>query len=85
MPLIHARGQIPRAGLSASAPRTAAMGPAVVLGLTPRGFARRRLAVTVPERLRPSPLVMIYQNLKVPGDRLDPGRVLFSFLDFDAF
>jgi hypothetical protein len=28
---------------------------------------------------------MIYQNLKVPGDRLDPDRVLFSFLDFDAF
>jgi GNAT superfamily N-acetyltransferase len=84
LPLVRARGQIPRAGLTATAAR-AVLGPAVVLGLTPRGFARRRLAMTVPDRLRPSPLVMIYQNLKVPGDRLDPDKVLFSFLDFDAF
>ena len=85
MPLIRARGQIPRIGLTATSPRALAAGPGVVLGLTPQGFARRRLALTVPDRLRPSPLVMIYQNLKAPGDRLDPGKVLFSFLDFDAF
>jgi GNAT superfamily N-acetyltransferase len=85
LPLIRARGQIPRDGLSAIVPQAPAFGPGVVLGLTPRGYARRRLAVTVPDRLRPSPLVMIYQNLEVPGDRLDPDKVLFSFLDFDAF
>jgi GNAT superfamily N-acetyltransferase len=85
MPPIRARGQIPRAGLSAGSARAQVFGPAVVLGLTPAGCSRRRLAMTVPNRLRPSPLVMIYQNLKVPGDRLDPNRVLFSFLDFDAF
>jgi hypothetical protein len=60
-------------------------GPAVVLGLTPRGTARRTLAMTVPQRLRPSPLVLIYKNHGKPDDRLDPERVLFSFLDFDAF
>jgi hypothetical protein len=41
--------------------------------------------MSVPERLRPSPLRLIYTNHKAPGDRLDPDRVLFSFLDFDAF
>jgi hypothetical protein len=41
--------------------------------------------MTVPERLRPSPLRMIWLNHRTPGDRLDPEQVLFSFLDFDAF
>jgi ribosomal protein S18 acetylase RimI-like enzyme len=84
LPLIRARATIPRAGLNLRG-RGAAVGPAVVLGLTPKGTAQRRLAMTVPERLRPSPLRMIWLNHKTPGDRLDPGRVLFSFLDFDAF
>jgi ribosomal protein S18 acetylase RimI-like enzyme len=84
VPLIRARGIIPRAGLNLRG-LGAAVGPAVVLGLTPRGTAQRRLAVTVPEQLRPSPLRMIWLNHKTPGDRLDPRRILFSFLDFDAF
>jgi GNAT superfamily N-acetyltransferase len=84
MPLIRARGLIPRAGLSASE-RGGVAGPAVVLGLTPRGTARRALAIGVPERLRPSPLRMIWLNHRVPGDQLDAERILFSFLDFDAF
>ena len=84
MPLIRARGVIPRAGLNATA-KGGGAGPAVVLGLTPKGTARRSLAMTLPERLRPSPLRMIWLNHKVPGDQLDPGRILFNFLDFDAF
>lgn len=84
MPLVRARGVIPRAGLSARG-RGLAMAPAVVLGLTPKGMARRGLAITVPERLRPSPLRMIWLNNRTPDDRLDPERILFSFLDFDAF
>ena len=83
-PLIRARAVIPRAGLSSSA-FGGALAPAVVLGLTPRGTTRRRLAMTVPERLRPSPLRMIWLNHKIPGDQLDPEKILFSFLDFDAF
>ncbi|MGH6963326.1 MAG: hypothetical protein ACREE0_02475, partial [Phenylobacterium sp.] len=71
-------------GLSSSAGGFVA-GPAVVLGLTPDGTASRRLAMTVPERLRPSPLRLIYINHRKTDDRLDPKRVLFSFLDFDAF
>jgi hypothetical protein len=61
------------------------VGPAVVLGLTPKGTARRALAIGVPQRLRPSPLRMIWLNHTAPGDQLDPDRLLFSFLDFDAF
>jgi len=84
-PLIRARSVIPREGLSAQAQGAAALGPAVVLGLSPAGVARRRFAVSVPERLRPSPLRMIWLDHARPGDRLDPERILFSFLDFDAF
>jgi|GEM_PF-4157828 len=84
LPLVRARATISRAGLHLAA-RGAAAGPAVVLGLTPKETARRRLAVTVPERLRPSPLRMIWLNHKIPGDQLDPEQILFSFLDFDAF
>ncbi|WP_372783546.1 GNAT family N-acetyltransferase [Phenylobacterium sp.] len=84
LPLVRARGAIPRAGLSLGG-HGGAFGPAVVLGLTPKGTARRRLAMIVPERLRPSPLRMIWLDHRTPGGRLDPERILFSFLDFDAF
>lgn len=84
LPLVRARGVIPREGLSLLA-RGGVMGPAVVLGLTPKGTARRSLAITIPERLRPSPLRMIWLNHASPGDQLDPDNILFSFLDFDAF
>jgi GNAT superfamily N-acetyltransferase len=83
-PLIRARGVIPSNGLSVTAHRRV-VGPAVVLGLTPKGTARRTLAMTIPQRLRPSPLRMIWLNHRTPGDQLDPDRILFSFLDFDAF
>lgn len=84
LPLIRARGAIPREGLSLAG-RGAPIGPAVVLGLAPAGRARRRLALTIPERLRPSPLRMIWLSHRTPGDQLDPARIMFSFLDFDAF
>ena len=54
-------------------------------GLTPKGAARRGLAIRIPDRLRPSPLRLIWLNHQIPGDQLDPQRILFSFLDFDAF
>ena len=84
LPVIRARGVIPRTGLS-SLKHGWVAGPDVVLGLTPKGAERRRLAITVPERLRPSPLRMIWLNHHIPGDQLDPEKILFSFLDFDAF
>jgi predicted N-acetyltransferase YhbS len=84
LPLVRARAVIPRRGLNLSG-RGMAVGPGVVLGLTPKGTSRRRLAMTVPPSMRPSPLRMIWLKHDAPGDRLDPERILFSFLDFDAF
>lgn len=84
LPFVRARGAIPRQGLTARG-YGLAVGPGVVLGLTPAGTTRRRLALPIPKRLRPSPLRMIWLNHATPGDQLDPARILFSFLDFDAF
>ncbi len=84
LPVVRARSVIPRTGLS-SVKHGTVVGPGVVLGLTPKGAERRRLALTVPERLRPSPLRLIWLNHRISGDQLDPEKILFSFLDFDAF
>jgi len=42
------------------------------------------LSVRIPDKLRPSPLRLIYLNLDNEADRLDSNSILFSFLDFDA-
>lgn len=84
-PLVAARAVIPRQGLTAPPVPRSRLWPAVSLALAPAGTARRGLSLAVPDRLRPSPLRLIYRNLDDPADRLDPDRILFSFLDFDAF
>lgn len=84
-PLVRARGVIPREGLDAPTLPRGRLWPAVTLGLTPVGISRRGLSLAVPDRLRPSPLRLIYLNTADPADRLDSDRILFSFLDFDAF
>lgn len=87
MPVVRSRAIIPRNGMRVSASRALvkSMGPAVVIGLAPEGMMRRRIALDVPNKLRPSPLRLVYKNLKSPGDTLDPTNILYSFLDFDAF
>ena len=85
MPLLRARAVIARMGLSLGGRGIAIPRPAVVIGLAPRGSLHRRLAVTLPQRLRPSPLRLIYFSHTDRQARLDPQHVLFSFLDFDAF
>lgn len=87
MPVVRSRAIIPRGGMPVKASRSAAkfLGPAVVIGLAPEGTMRRRLAIDVPKKLRPSPLRLVYKNLKNPADTLNPADVLYSFLDFDAF
>lgn len=85
LPLMQARAVIPRAGLSLTGSTTFAPRPAVVIGLVPGGTLHRRLAVTIPERLRPSPLRLIYLDHQDAHARLDATRILLSYLDFDAF
>ena len=55
------------------------------LGLVPRGSCRFGGYMDIPQRLRPSPLNMIYRSLTTQGVALEPGKMSFSFLDFDAY
>ena len=85
LPGLRARAVIPRAGLTLSASSRALPRPAVVIGLAPRGGLQRRFAVTIPNRLRPSPLRLIYFSHEPAHQPFDAERMLFNFLDFDAF
>ncbi len=55
------------------------------LGLRPDGDALSASYVSIPPRLRPSPLNLIYRSLSGRVAQLDPARIHFSFLDFDAY
>ncbi len=57
----------------------------VSLGLEPAGTSTRGLSVAIPDRLKPSPLRLIYRNLHDPADRIDPAAILFRFIDFDPY
>jgi len=56
----------------------------VFIGKLPSGAAGHGAFVSIPKRLRPSPLNMIVRGLKEPV-ALDPENLFVSFLDFDAF
>ena len=85
LPMLRARALISRCGLTLPATASLLPRPAVVIGLAPRGTLQRRLAITIPARLRPSPLRLIYFDHDERRAQLHPARVLFNFLDFDAF
>jgi GNAT superfamily N-acetyltransferase len=54
------------------------------IGLAPN--ARwRGVALPVPQRMRPSPLNLIFRDLTPAGRTLDASRVFFEALDFDAY
>jgi len=55
------------------------------LGLSPSGTARHGLSMAVPDRLRPSPLNLIYRSLDDAVPALPATEVQFNFLDFDAY
>lgn len=55
------------------------------LGLLPDDVKRSGNYVSIPQRFRPSPLNLIYRSLAAPGSQLDPARINFTFLDFDAY
>jgi GNAT superfamily N-acetyltransferase len=57
----------------------------VSIGLAPPKTTKPGISVELPDRLKPSPLRLIYRNLASPSDRLDPTSVLFRFIDFDAY
>ncbi len=63
----------------------ARLGPRLFLGLLPDARRYRRLYRDIPHRLRPSPLNLIYLDLRQGVPSIDPERICFSFLDFDAY
>lgn len=76
IPLAAAPAGLP---VLASAPRLGAR-----IGLDPRPRARAWPALRVPLRLRPSPLELVFRDLRGVR-RLDRARTAFRVLDFDAY
>jgi len=63
-----------------------ALSPArLFLGLAPDDSANYWNYASIPQRLRPSPLNLIYRSFAPRVSALDPSRIQFSFLDFDAY
>ena len=83
--LLRARAVIARDGVSLSPTRWLVPRPAVVIGLAPHGALHARGAVSIPLRFRPSPLRLIYFAHEERHRPLHAERMLFTFLDFDAF
>jgi len=55
------------------------------IGLAPDASSRYGNYLSIPMRLRPSPLNLIYRSFSERVARLDPARIQFTFLDFDAY
>lgn len=79
-------GCTPRARAIAAQARAPSSSPLrLLLGLAPDASARYPNYASIPMRLRPSPLNLIYRSFSPRVQALDPGRIAFSFLDFDAY
>jgi GNAT superfamily N-acetyltransferase len=57
----------------------------LLIGLAPDANAGWWNYASIPQRLRPSPLNLIYRSNTARVAALDPARIQFSFLDFDAY
>ncbi len=68
--------------VAASAPLSPAR---LLIGLAPDANASWWNYASIPQRLRPSPLNLIYRSFVPRVTQLDPSRIQFSFLDFDAY
>ncbi|MDE2606451.1 MAG: GNAT family N-acetyltransferase [Burkholderiales bacterium] len=86
-PALQAYAELGARGLAApSAADRRTLSPLrLYIGLEPTGLRPARAYVDIPQRLRPSPLNLIYRPLSTIRERLDAGSVSFSFLDFDAY
>ena len=76
------RGADPDAD-SIGAPRLSAA--RLFLGLNPDESSNYWNYASIPQRLRPSPLNLIYRSFVPRVAALDPSRIQFTFLDFDAY
>lgn len=55
------------------------------IGRVPSAWQRKALYVDIPDKLRPSPLNLIYRSLSGRLGAIDLDDVFLSFLDFDAY
>ncbi|HEX8825648.1 MAG TPA: GNAT family N-acetyltransferase [Archangium sp.] len=81
-------GDFPRALCPTALERTAPASPNPVrlwLGIDPSRRFQRSLYTSIPKRLRPSPLNLIYRDLTGKRASLDMSRLRFRALDFDAY
>lgn len=81
-------GDFPRQLTPTSLERTAPFSPNPMrlwLGIDPSRRFQRSLYPPIPERLRPSPLNLIYRDLSGKRPSLDVSRLRFRALDFDAY
>jgi GNAT superfamily N-acetyltransferase len=85
-PLLQAYAELTLPGEIDLAPTGAPASPLrLYLGLMPDEIRRFRGYLSIPQRFRPSPLNLIYRPFTTKDTRLDPTRIKFSFLDFDAY
>ena len=81
-------GDFPRAFCPTTLERTSPASPNPVrlwLGIDPSRRFQRSLYRPIPQRLRPSPLNLIYRDLSGKRPALDVSRLRFRALDFDAY
>jgi GNAT superfamily N-acetyltransferase len=81
-------GDFPRALCPTSLERTSPASPNPVrlwLGIDPSRRFQLSLYRPIPQRLRPSPLNLIYRDLSGKRPALDVSRLRFRALDFDAY
>ena len=69
---------------------TSSQGPApsplrLFIGLAPDANSRYWNYASIPLKLRPSPLNLIWRGFSPRVPQLDPARIQFTFLDFDAY
>ncbi|MNR53788.1 hypothetical protein D3C85_1738600 [compost metagenome] len=55
------------------------------IGRVPKAWQRSALYADIPQRLRPSPLNLIYRSLSGRVQAIDEDAVFLNFLDFDAY
>jgi len=83
---LPAYAELDAGGAAVQPGNTAALSPLrLLIGLAPDAGASWWNYASIPQRLRPSPLNLIYRSFTPRVSALDPSRIQFSFLDFDAY
>ncbi len=86
VPFVRCTAFLPDVATSLAVASAAPLAASLFIGLEPRIDLRRHGLLPVPERLRPSPLNLIWRSLGPDAPtRLRPDAVALNFLDFDPY